>query len=216
MVKPYFTPLREKLQLVRSYPGITDVVIDKALHEAQASGLLARYEAERRRNATLDAVVSVYLDTVPATFLYARDIADRNGCGYHHWYEDIDHTRIRLMKGVPDHRNCVKIEVLDLAANWHRGADALVPKRIRDRNSAHAAVIYAAAQNPELMEQMDGECLPRNIILGGYEFNMARYHPDEPPWSATPTITGDNNRRIRALGDRAGGLFCASLATLLP
>lgn len=56
-----FTPLAEKLEAVKRYPGVTKEMIAAALAEATTSGRLARYEAESSKNPLLDAVVTLSL-----------------------------------------------------------------------------------------------------------------------------------------------------------
>lgn len=183
-----FTPLAEKLESVKNYPGVTEADIAQALEMAQDSGLLARYEAASPKNPFLDAVVTVYRGSVPETLLYARDrMKETFGEDKFYQWEDaygknVDGKRVRLYKDVPNHTNCVRIEIVDLAANWNP-KDGFVPRDSRNSKSAAFSVIYAAAQNPEWVRQMDGVKVPYALV-GGLELNV----PGHETWTNLPGV----------------------------
>lgn len=196
-----FTPLADKLDLVRSWPGVQEDQIDAAQKEFASSERRRRYEAEMEKKPFLEVVATVYRASIPETLVYARDryreAFDRDH--FAQWEEayggEVDDNRGRLFKGVPDHRNCIRIEVVDLAANWNR-EDGFIPRDVRDSNSAAFAVIYAAAQSPAWVRQMDGEKVPYAFV-GGLELNVPGY--DE--WMVVPRVwfsQGIDRARLRA------------------
>ncbi|TAK03883.1 hypothetical protein EPO34_01855 [Patescibacteria group bacterium] len=183
LIHGLFTPLARKLEMVRNYPGVTQEMIAEALDEANVSGLLGRYEAESPEYPRLDVVVTVYRESVLATFLYARDrMREAFGEGFSQWEhaygEGVDENRIRLLEGVPDHRNCVRIEVLDLRdccepqKRTLPERDGYMPSAFRVPRSATFAPIYAGAQSPRWVRQMStaDDDVPW-VICGGIELN---------------------------------------------
>lgn len=172
-----FTPLGDKLAAVRKYPGITNEMVDAAIANFEKSELRPRYEIASPMNPFLDAVVTVSRDSVLETLLYARDrMRDTFGDRFEQeeaYDRDMNKYRLRLLEGVPDHRNCVRIEVVNLAHGWNP-KQGFLPDEVRSANSASFAVIYAAAQNPEWVRQIDGGTTVPCVIAGGLEFNVRR------------------------------------------
>lgn len=198
-----FTPLARKLEMVKAWPGITEEMLASALEEAKVSGRLGRYEAESPKNPLLEVVVTVYRESVPATLLYARNRM-RQVFGnekFSQWEDaygqEVDDNRVRLLKDVPDHRDCVRIEVVDLGENLNR-KDGFLPKDIRNAKSATFAPIYAAAQSSEWVRQMDGENVPY-ALCGGLELSV----PGDGPWAILPYVNRDGSR-----ASRLGGYWC--------
>lgn len=187
LIHERFTPLAEVLEAVKRYPGVTEADVEKALAEATESGRLARYEEESPKNPLLVTVVTVYRASVPETLCYARDrMADAFGDTFTQWeeayVEGVDENRVRLLEGAPDHRNCVRIEVVDLGAHWDL-KNGFIPKNVRSPKSATFAVIYAAAQNPEWVRQMNGRDVPY-ALSGGLELNV----PGRGLWASLPYV----------------------------
>lgn len=182
-----FTPLAEVLEAVKRYPSVTEADIALALEEAQRSGRLARYEEASPKNPLLTPVVTVYRATVPETLCYARDrMAEAFGDTFAQWEEaygsGVDENRVRLLEGAPDHRNCIRIEVVDLGAHWDP-KNGFIPKDVRSIKSATFTVIYAAAQNPEWVRQMNGRDVPY-ALSGGLELNVPGYDL----WARLPDV----------------------------
>jgi len=48
---------------------------------------------------------------------------------------DVDDNRVRLLQGVPEHRNCIRIEVVDLGAHFNP-KDGFIPQDVRGAQSA--------------------------------------------------------------------------------
>lgn len=188
LIHDLFTPLVDKLKLVRSYPGVTAEQIAAAVEEYDASERKKSYDAAIETHLLLDTVVTVYRESVPATLLYARERM-RDTFGEDHFDEldeayaqGVDDERVRLLQGIPDLRNCVRIEVVDLGAHFNP-KDGFIPKDIRGSCSATFAVIYAAAQNPEWVWQMDSSKVPFALV-GGLELNV----PGFDEWSGIPHV----------------------------
>lgn len=185
-----FNPLADKIEVVKRWPGIagrfSDADFTRAMKEAEAR--IARFERESPERPLINVVVSVYLDTPHATFAYARDrMRDAFGDKFRQWsdayHSNIDEKRIALIDDVMDHRNCVRIEVIDLGANW-RPKEGMIPKDTRGKNSAHAGVLYAAAQDPEWVRQMNPSQGVPFALAGGYKLNV----PDYDPWMDAPRV----------------------------
>lgn len=204
-----FTPLTEVLETVnKGYPGVTEVDIAAALEEARSSGRLARYEEASPKNPLLTPVVTVYRASVPETLRYARDrMVETFGDAFEQWEEaygkGVDENRVRLLEGIPDHQNCVRIEVVDLGAHWNP-KEGFVPKDVRSAKSATFAVIYAAAQHPEWVRQMDGETVPYALV-GGLELNV----PGSGPWMRLPDVWRRGGR-MELSGNWVGGRYRGS------
>ena len=175
-----FRPLEDKLELVREWPGVTDEMIDAAMEEAKDR--IARFMAESPNNPLLDIVVSVYLDDVISTFEYAMqrmqeawgdklDLDNRAKGSMIHKSEPL----VRYLENeggrtiVPVFRNCVRIEVVDLGANFDPKKGIFAPE-VRGKNSAHFAVVYAAIQDPVWVSQIDGKKVPE-VEACGLELN---------------------------------------------
>ncbi|MDD5251036.1 MAG: hypothetical protein PHT12_00205 [Patescibacteria group bacterium] len=170
LIHGWFTPLVEVLEMARAYPEVSGIAIDAALREFSESGLAGRYEAELPRNEFLHTAVCVYRESVPATLAYARDrMRDAFGDKFRQYqpvYRADLAKRVRLADNATDHpHNTVRIEVVGLADKWD-AKRGVVARGVHGR-AAHAAVIYAAAQNPTWVSRMNGETVP-GAIVGGY------------------------------------------------
>lgn len=203
-----FTPLAEKLEVVKRYPGVTEADITAALETARSSGRLARYEEASPENSLLDVVVTVYRASVPETLLYARDrMRDTFGDAFAQWEDvygqNVDENRVRLLEGVPDHQNCVRIEVVDLGAHWDP-KNGFIPKGVRSVKSATFAAIYAVAQNSEWFRQMDGKTVPYALV-GGLELNV----PGNDLWADLPNVW-HNGARAKLDGNWLGARYRGS------
>jgi len=173
----------------------------EAIAEFERSERKRRYEAALADHKLLQLVVVPYLDTAAVTLLYARDrYRDASG-KFGQWEEayaqGVDENRVRLLNGVPDRRNCLRIEVVDLGAHWNP-KDGFIPSEIRGPNSATFAVIYAAAQNPAWVRQMDGANVPF-ALAGGLELNVPGYDG----WAFLPSVWFDRDYGAAGLN---GGL----------
>lgn len=178
-----FHPLDEKIEMVKAWPGISDRFSEadfaRAVEEARDSGLLGRFEAASPKNQFLNVVVSVYLGSVVETFLYGRGrVRDAFGDKFVQWKEayetpDLD-RRLVLLDGIKPVTNCLKVEVVDLGANWNR-KDGFIPKDIRNAKSAHAQVLYAGAQDPDWVRQMNPDQGVPFALMGGYVLTVPGY-----------------------------------------
>ncbi|MDP2631886.1 MAG: hypothetical protein Q8P30_03935 [Candidatus Uhrbacteria bacterium] len=188
-----FRPLKDKLEMVRSWPGVKGGMIDSAQKEAESR--IARFNAESQNNNMLNIVVSPYLGDGLAHELlpYARDrMRDTFGTDFWQWdlayASGIDENRVRYLQDeggntiVPVYRDCVRIEVVDLGAHFNR-KDGTVAKAVRGKDSAHFAVFYAAAQDPDWVRQIDGDTVPW-VLACGLELNV----PDCDAWMDSPSV----------------------------
>ena len=171
-----FHSLEEKIEMVKTWPSIfdrfTEVDFTRAVEEARDSGLLGRFEAASPKNSLLNVDVSVYLGSVVEAFLYGRDrLRDAFGKKFVQWkdaYEmpDLD-KRLRLLDGIKSMTNCIKIEVVDLGANWNY-KNGFIPKEIRSEKSAHVQVLYAGAQDSDWVRQVNPVQGVPHVLMGGY------------------------------------------------
>ena len=121
-----FTPLADKLQVVKTWPDINPADVDTAFALATENGTIAGYNAEVGKNVHLDAVVTCYRESLPATLLYGRDrMKDTWGDKYSEWTEayaqGVDEKRVQAIPGAkPFVPNRVVIEVVDFGANWNK------------------------------------------------------------------------------------------------
>lgn len=193
LIHGMYHSLSDKLETVRSWPGVTGAMLDAALKEATDSGRIARFDAESPDDKGLNIVVSVYQDNAPDTLVYARArMKDTFGERFSQWDEAyLTHGRVRYLRDdqghiiVPVYRNCVRIEVVDLFASWNRKR-GMVPCDIRNTNSAHFAVLFVAAQDPDWVWAMDGEKVPY-VVAGGLELNVPGYDQ----WASVPGVGRD-------------------------
>ncbi|MFH1046770.1 MAG: hypothetical protein V1738_00560 [Patescibacteria group bacterium] len=184
-----FNSLEDKLALVCGWPGVTEEMVQAALEEGKER--IALFERESPANSLLDIVVSVYLPTAYGTFSYARDrMRETFGEEFWQWedaYAEISPDRVRWLDGVAVPLPGVRIEVVDLGANFD-SENGMVPAEKRGPHSAHAAVIYAAAQDPEWIQQMDGASVPY-AIAAGLELDIPGYDR----WSDSPFVHRDGD-----------------------
>ncbi|MEA3249754.1 MAG: hypothetical protein U9Q03_05375 [Patescibacteria group bacterium] len=201
-----FNTLEDKLAMVRDWPGVTDGDIRRALEEGEDR--IALFERESPDNPLLDIVVSIYKPTVHETLAYARDrMREAFGKEFWQWdelYADIGPDRVRWLKDVSVPTGGVRIEVVDLGANFDP-EDGMVPEKTRGSDSAHSAVIYAAAQDLEWVRQMDGASVPY-AIAAGLELRL----PGCDRWSRAPFVYRDGDEAyLRARHVRHGYHFTA-------
>jgi len=171
-----FHSLDEKIKIVKGWPGISDRFSEadftRAVKKARGSGLLGHFEAASPENPFLNVVVSVYLGSVVETFLYGRDrLRDALGKKFMQWedaYEmpNLD-ARLVLLDGIINPTNCLRVEVLDLGANFNR-KDGFIPNDIRSAKSAHAQVLYAGAEDHDWICQMHPDYGVPYALMGGY------------------------------------------------
>lgn len=176
LVHGRFHSLAEKIKMVKAWPGISDRFTEadfvRAVQEAQDSGLLGRFVAASSKNPFLNVVVSVYLGSVVETFLYGRDrLRDAFGEKFVQWndaYEtpDLD-KKLVLLDGIKPMTNCLKVEVVDLEANFNC-KDGFIPKDIRCAQSAHAQALYAGVQDTDWVRQMNPDQGVPYALMGGY------------------------------------------------
>ena len=169
----------------------------------------ARYQAERitwpTENPFLDAVVVPYLpekDGVPGyirTFLFlwqrAREQQDRSWQWNPAYDGELTSKRIRLLEGI-EHRPGLRVELIDLGANWDKDS-SIAPESVRSSDtSPHAGVLAAAAEDPDWIRQMDGVNVP-HVWVPGYELNV----PDDGLWQRVSRLSLGDARKLRLNAD---------------
>ena len=167
-----FTPLADKLEVVKTWPDINPADVDTAFALATENGTIAGYNAEVGKNVHLDAVVTCYRESLPATLLYGRDrMKDTWGDKYSEWTEayaqGVDEKRVQAIPGAkPFVPNRVVIEVVDFGANWNKrdGTKLKDVQKAQAGQLADFAVLFNASQSPEWVQQMDGTNVPHAIM----------------------------------------------------
>jgi len=167
-----FTPLADKLEVVKTWPDINPADVDTPFALATENGTIAGYNAEVGKNVHLDAVVTCYRESLPATLLYGRDrMKDTWGDKYSEWTEayaqGVDEKRVQAIPGAkPFVPNRVVIEVVDFGANWNKrdGTKLKDVQKAQAGQLADFAVLFNASQSPEWVQQMDGTNVPHAIM----------------------------------------------------
>lgn len=206
-----FHSLKDKLEIVRAWPDVLQIVggataFDLALKEAQDR--VARFQAESPRNPFLTIVVSPYGPTACETFLYGRAqiMAAFAGC-YEEWKDayakGVDANRIRYLEGTPRFANCLRIEVMDCAAHFDP-REGFIPRSVSGPKSAHMAVIFGVAEDPDWMMQADGITVP-HIFVDGLELNI----PGFDAWAYRPHLRGYGTC-VELSGDHNEGVYFTS------
>ena len=186
-----FTPLADKLEMIKSWPGIKPEDVDAALKAAMENGTIAGYETEVGKNPFLDILVTVYRESIPATLVYARErMQEAWGEKYYEWTEayaqNVDDERVKAVPGAkPFIPNRIVIEVVDFGANWNR-KDGLILEDVQKAQApqlADFAVIYNAVQSPEWLRQMDGEKVPYALVAA-----LLLSVPGGDSWRYSPSV----------------------------
>lgn len=187
-----FTPLVDKLAMVKRWPGVNPDDVDAALALATKNGTIAGYDAEVADNRHLDAGVTVYRESIHATLVYLRERM-RETWGeseYSEWADayanNVDDDRVQAIPGaklfVP---NRVVIEVVDFGANWDK-RNGLKLKDVQAAQPgmlADFAVMANACQSKEWVRQMDGKNVPY-AIMAALLLNVPLYGA----WSRSPGV----------------------------
>lgn len=191
LIHDRFTPLADKVAMVKSWPGITSEEVDAALLTAQENGTIAGYEAEVGKNPFLDIVITVYRESLPATLIYARErMKEAWGDKYSEWEaayaQGVDDDRVKAIPGAKQFTpNRIVIEVVDLGANWNR-KDGIVLEEVQKAQApklADFAVIYDAIQSPKWVEQMDGDNVPYALVAA-----LLLNVPGFDSWRCSPSV----------------------------
>lgn len=186
-----FTPLADKIAMVKTWPDINPADVDVALATAMENGTIAGYEAEVGKNPFLDIVVTVYRASIPATVVYARErMREAWGEKYSEWEEayaeNVDDDRVKAIEGAKTFTpNRIVIEVVDFGANWDR-QNGIVLETVQKAQApklADFAVIYNAVQSPKWVEQMDGEKVPYALVAA-----LLLNVPGDASWRYSPRV----------------------------
>ena len=205
-----FNLLADKFAQVRTWPDVTEEMISAAFVEGAER--IALFERESPANPLLDIVVSVYKPTAHETLVYTRDrIRETFGDRFRQWdvaYSNIGPDRVRWLDGIAVPAAGVRIEVVDLGANFDPKC-GMVPERTRGPHSAHVAVIYAAAQDPEWVRQMDGASVPY-VFAAAIEIDI----PVCDRWSRSPCILRNGDEASLFAFHVDGRYFSTALPSL--
>lgn len=189
LVHSRFTPLADKLAMVKTWPGINPDAVDGAFATAQENGTIAGYNVEVDKNPLLDNVIVVYRESLPATLIYACErMKEAWGDEYCEWAEayaqNVDENRVQAIPNAkPFIPNQIVIEVVDFGANWDRKSGTVVEtvQKAQAGQLADFAVIYNAIQSPKWVEQMDGVNVPyafvAALLLSVPAYDSWRYSP---------------------------------------
>jgi hypothetical protein len=167
-----FTPLADKIAMVKSWPDINPADVDAAVALARENGTIAGFKAESPDNPLLDLVIVVYRESLPATLLYGRALMMETFEGrYAEWEEayagGVDHERVELIPGACEFRpNTIEVQAVDFGANWDRQHGNVLSDVQKAQAGALAdfAGLFNASQSPKWVEQMDGKTVPYTIL----------------------------------------------------
>ncbi|HRH32368.1 MAG TPA: hypothetical protein PLK06_03515, partial [bacterium] len=197
LIHEHFTPLADKLAMVKEWPGINPDDVEAALATAMENGTIAGYESEVPKNKHLDIVVTPYRESVAATLVYLRDrMKEAHGDRYWQWpeaYDDnVDENRVKLIDGAaPFIPNRIVIEVVDFGANWNR-KDGLILESVQKAQAsklAGFAVIANASQSPRWVQKMDGETVPYALAAA-----LLLSVPGHDSWRYSPNVWHNGGR----------------------
>lgn len=205
-VQSCFTPLTEKLAMVKTWPNINPEDVDAAFVTAMENGTIAGYESEAGKIPLLDIVVTVYRKSIPATLIYARERM-REAWGeekYSEWEaayaQSDDDERVKAIPGAkPFIPNRIVIEVVHLGANWNRGVGIVLEEvqKAQAPKLADFAVIYNVIQSPKWVEQMDGENVPYAMVAA-----LLLNVPGYGSWRCSPGVKWRRGHRKLLYGDK--------------
>ena len=168
-----FTPLADKIALVKSWPGINPNEVDAAVALAHEDGTIAGFETESPDNPLLDLVIVIYRNDVPATLRYGRArMREVWNDHYIEWadaYEQgVDDKRVELIPGASAFKpNTIVVQAVDFGANWHPDDGCPFLEDIQMSQAgrlADFATLFNASQSPNWVEQMDGVSVPFTIL----------------------------------------------------
>ncbi|HAU66583.1 MAG: hypothetical protein A2017_05390 [Lentisphaerae bacterium GWF2_44_16] len=185
-----FTPLADKVAMVKSWPGINPDDVDAAVALVRENGTIAGFEVESPNNPLLDLVIVVYRESIPATLLYGRDRFMETFEGhYAEWAEayasGVDDERVELIPGARKFRpNTIQVQAVDFGANWdpQRGNVLSEVQKTQGGKLADFAGLFNASQSPKWVEQMDEVNVPETILaallLSVPHCGVRSYSPD--------------------------------------
>lgn len=140
-------------------------------------------------------VLDVGLDTVEQTFEEAwhcivESQQDNNG-GHWRWNlmkPDKDH--LRLHNGIV-HERGLCWRTVDFGAHWDE-KDGVSPQDVRNSNSPHSAILWAASYFPKWIQAMEGINIPF-VWIPGYQLNVNA--ESYAPWMRVPILGWDRGDR---------------------
>lgn len=172
LVHGIWTRIKDIVEIAREYDGVTGEQIDAMWKTAGDCGLIEGFEHESDSRPLLAPVIVRNRESVPATFLYGRELMQKAWDGkYTEWgdayVQGVDDDRIKLIPGartfVP---NELVLHIVDFGANWNR-RDGVVMEEVQRTQAGELAVfdaLFAASQHPEWVTQMDGKNIPYAIM----------------------------------------------------
>ncbi len=192
LVHGLWTPLANKVAMVKTWPGINPDDVDVAVATAMSDGTMAGYEAEVGNNTRLDAVVTIYRESLSATRVYAcMCMCEAWGKAYSHApvFDRSDAVK-RITEGRPFLPNRIVIEVVDFGANSKQQNNDSIScvQRAQAPHLADFALIYNAAQSPQWGLWLAEKQAPYPV-LGGLLANESH----QKPWSHSPCLIFDKN-----------------------
>ena len=188
-----FSPLDQKIEAVRRWPGVTEEMIQAALKEG--ANRIRAFESLSPHNPLLDIVPVVYAEDAFLTFkyLYGR-ISDAVGGAIGSAFHVREDGHIRYRDGIDAPTNCVRIELVHLGYGYPGLHQDYYLQGLITPMSAHAAVLSAVALDPEWFVQTatSPESVPVPLmpgfeirIPGEYDLPSIRYQQSANPQFAS-------------------------------
>lgn len=191
LIHGIWTPMSDVVEIAREYEGVTGDQIDAMLKTARDNGLIEGFERESDSRPLLAPVIVRNRESVPATFLYGRELMQKAWDGkYTEWGEayaqGVDDDRVKLIPGarafVPDE---LVLHIVDFGANWNR-RDGLILEDIQKAQAGQLAAfeaLFAASQHSEWLRQMDGKEVPY-ALMAALLLNVPGYDA----WRCSPNV----------------------------
>ncbi|PJA47140.1 hypothetical protein CO172_03000 [Candidatus Uhrbacteria bacterium CG_4_9_14_3_um_filter_36_7] len=221
-----FTPLQDKITMVKSWPGINPADVDAAVRRARRDGTVALFEKKSPKNDLLDIVIVVNRSDVSQTIVYARErLKEVWGRRYVEWEEVYSGKgkEFEVISGAKFYPNRIEVKVVDLSANRNKISSDFwsyfktgVLDQVQSNQSDKLATflpIFCAIESPGWVEQMDGKTVP-NVLLSGIvfrhipyidnrqkELSVKKQNPDSPQFYS-PSIWFSRDLKINLDGER--------------
>lgn len=147
-------------------------------------------------------VLDVGLNTVQQTFEEAWACiieSQKDHSGAHSRWDGIKSNKdhLRLNEGIAREWG-LRWRIVDLGSNWDT-KNGVCPQDVRNSNSPHSVVLWAASYFHKWVQQMDGTNVPY-VWIPGYELNVV----GSAPWTHVPTLSWSRvNRAVKLHADFA-------------
>lgn len=189
----FFTPLMQKIERVKQWPGVDPQDVDQAYWRAIKNGTIDYYTEESFKNHFIDAVVTVHGKSIADTIFYARRrMRETWGTKYNEWKVAYSRRgayrkRVRLIDGAPPFMpNRIAIEIVDFSANWDdaQGLALCDVQKVYAQRLAGFAPLFNASQSPLWVELMNKTQVPY-VVASALVYDIPTTYG---VWSFSPSV----------------------------